>query len=263
MVDQINISVIPSPEIIDASKEKIITSVVDTRTATLQGMINSTPPIAWKIFLEGMSSNDPYVVSDSTQAGDITVIVNCNHPYWTHAAGRYGERAGLSPPVRLRLSGRVAGACESFQDRFQHDQALERSSPARSAGRWSRTPTSRSRHQRLCRKRRASLPYPNVARPNGRADDGPRARPSGFDRRARGEAAASSSTCLSAKPSRPPRLYCIVLNWSWLRRIHTICNLDSHRRGSPSRRPTGSAVPHQYPVQQQMLSAVALGRSRG
>ena len=82
MVDQINISVIPSPEIIDASKEKIITSVVGTRTATLQGMINSTPPIAWKIFLEGMSSNDPYVVSDSTQAGDITVIVNCNHPYW-------------------------------------------------------------------------------------------------------------------------------------------------------------------------------------
>ena len=44
MVDQINISVIPSPETIDASKEKIITSVVDTRTATLQGMINSTPP---------------------------------------------------------------------------------------------------------------------------------------------------------------------------------------------------------------------------
>ena len=93
MVDQINISAIPSPEMIDASKEKIITSVVDTRTATLQGMINSTPPIAWKIFLEGMSSNDPYVVSDSTKAGDITVIVNCKHPYWiTQLAGTESVR---------------------------------------------------------------------------------------------------------------------------------------------------------------------------
>ena len=93
MVDQINISVIPSPETIDASKEKIITSVVDARTATLQGMIKSTPPIAWKIFLEGMSSNDPYVVSDSTKASEITVIVNRNHPYWlTQLAGTESVR---------------------------------------------------------------------------------------------------------------------------------------------------------------------------
>lgn len=82
MVDQINISVIPSPETIGASNEKILTSVVDTRTATLNGIINSTPPITWKIFLENMSPNDPYVVSDSTKANEITVIVNRNHPYW-------------------------------------------------------------------------------------------------------------------------------------------------------------------------------------
>ena len=93
MVDQINISVIPSSETIDASKEKIIASVVDTRTATLQGMINSTPPITWKIFLESMSSNDPYVVSDSTKASEITVIVNRNHPYWlTQLAGTESVR---------------------------------------------------------------------------------------------------------------------------------------------------------------------------
>ena len=82
MVDQINISVIPSKETIGASNEKIIASVVDTRNATLQGTIASNPPIAWKIFLDNMSPNDPYVVSDSTKANEITVIVNRNHPYW-------------------------------------------------------------------------------------------------------------------------------------------------------------------------------------
>jgi hypothetical protein len=82
MVDQINITVIPSKEAIGASNEKIITSVVDTRSATLQGIIASNPPITWKIFLEGMSPNDPYVVSDSAKENEITVVVNRNHPYW-------------------------------------------------------------------------------------------------------------------------------------------------------------------------------------
>ena len=87
MVDRINISIIPSPETIGASNERIITSVVDTRTATLQGTINSTPPIAWKIFLEGMSSNDPHVVSDSTKPNEFTVVVNSSHPYWSTLVG--------------------------------------------------------------------------------------------------------------------------------------------------------------------------------
>ena len=93
MVDQINISVIPTPETIDASNEKIITSVVGTRTATLQGTIDSTPPIAWKIFLEVMSPNDPYVVSDSTKGNEITVVVNRSHPYFiTQLAGTESVR---------------------------------------------------------------------------------------------------------------------------------------------------------------------------
>lgn len=93
MVDQINISVIPTPEAIGASNEKIMTSVVGTRTATLQGTIDSTPPIVWKIFLEPMSSNDPYVVSDSTKANEITVVVNRNHPYFrTQLAGAESVR---------------------------------------------------------------------------------------------------------------------------------------------------------------------------
>ena len=82
MVDQINISIIPPKEIIEASNKKTIETVVVTRSATLHGKIESNPPIDWKIFLENMSSNDPYVISDSTKANEVTVIVNQNHPYW-------------------------------------------------------------------------------------------------------------------------------------------------------------------------------------
>jgi|SRR5215213_1750976 len=82
MVDQINISIIPSQEAIEANNDKIIASVVETRKATLEGLIASNPTINWKIFLESMSPNDPYVVSDSTKANEITVVVNRNHPYW-------------------------------------------------------------------------------------------------------------------------------------------------------------------------------------
>ena len=81
MVDQINITVIPPPEVIE-SNEKILRSVVGTRTATLQGTIGSEPPINWKIFLQKMSSNDPYVVSDSARDDEIAVLVNLSHPYF-------------------------------------------------------------------------------------------------------------------------------------------------------------------------------------
>ena len=81
MVDQINITVIPSKEAIEASNDKIITSVIETRSATLRGTIASTPPIEWEIFLESMSPNDPYVVSESTQSNKIIVVVNKNHPF--------------------------------------------------------------------------------------------------------------------------------------------------------------------------------------
>ena len=83
MVDQIKISVIPSSEIISASNEKIIGSVLSAVGPTLEGTIEITPqPIVWKIFLESTSPNDPYVISDSTKENEIIVIVNINHPYW-------------------------------------------------------------------------------------------------------------------------------------------------------------------------------------
>ena len=83
MVDQIDITTIPPKETIKANNGEIIDSVIDTQSATLQGTIKSNPPIAWKIFLEDMSPNDPYVISDSTKKNQITVVVNTSHPYWS------------------------------------------------------------------------------------------------------------------------------------------------------------------------------------
>src|SRR6185369_12337027 len=82
----------PSKEAIEASNDKIIDSVVKTRSATLRGTIASTPPIEWEIFLENMSPNDPYVVSESTQTNKIIVVVNRNHPYWGQLSGAESVR---------------------------------------------------------------------------------------------------------------------------------------------------------------------------
>ena len=83
MVDQINIVTIPSSESIKADREMTIASVTEGRKPTLEGTIKSLPCIEWKIFLEDMSSNDHYVVSESTRPGLVIVIVNRNHPYWS------------------------------------------------------------------------------------------------------------------------------------------------------------------------------------
>jgi hypothetical protein len=87
MVDQIDIAVVPDSETIRASNERILHSVVRSRTATSQGTIKSTPPISWSIFLERMSPSDPYVLSDSTSENEVTVLVNLSHPYFATQLG--------------------------------------------------------------------------------------------------------------------------------------------------------------------------------
>ena len=92
MVDQINITVIPAKETIEANNDKIVSSVVQTRSATLHGTIASNPPIAWEIFLDVMSPNDPYVAAETTQPSKIIVVVNKNHPYWAQLSGTESVR---------------------------------------------------------------------------------------------------------------------------------------------------------------------------
>ena len=83
MVDHINISAVPPQEAIGSSNERIVESIVRVSSPTLQGKIMSSPPIAWKVFLQPMSVNDVYVYSDCTKPNEITVVVNESHPFWT------------------------------------------------------------------------------------------------------------------------------------------------------------------------------------
>jgi hypothetical protein len=85
MVDQINlnINIVPSPEALAASRQKVITSIVQTRTPTIQATISTNPPLTIKLFLgEDLSDRDAYVYQEATQHNEIVVTVNQNHPYW-------------------------------------------------------------------------------------------------------------------------------------------------------------------------------------
>lgn len=82
MVDQINIQVIPPPEIISETNERIVKSVIENNPPQHQGYIQSNPEIAWKVHLDKGSPNDQYAYGDSANPNEITVIVNVEHPYW-------------------------------------------------------------------------------------------------------------------------------------------------------------------------------------
>jgi hypothetical protein len=86
LVDQINLSinVVPPAEALAASREKVINSVVETRTPTLLRVIQTTPPLTIKIFLgTDLSERDAYVYQEATKPTEIIVTVNQNHPFWT------------------------------------------------------------------------------------------------------------------------------------------------------------------------------------
>jgi Histidine kinase-, DNA gyrase B-, and HSP90-like ATPase len=85
MVDQINlnINVVPSVEALAASRQKVIASIVQTRTPTIQSTIATNPPLTIKLFLgEDLSERDAYVYQEATKPTEIIVTVNQNHPFW-------------------------------------------------------------------------------------------------------------------------------------------------------------------------------------
>jgi hypothetical protein len=86
LVDQINLSVgvVPPTEALIASREKVISSIVETRTPTLERVIQTTPPLTIKLFLgTDLSDRDAYVYQEATKPTEIIVTVNQNHPFWT------------------------------------------------------------------------------------------------------------------------------------------------------------------------------------
>ncbi len=86
LVDQININinVVPPQQALIASRQKVIGSIEQTRTPTLERVIQTTPPLTIKIFLgTDLSERDAYVYQEATRPTEIIVTVNQNHPFWT------------------------------------------------------------------------------------------------------------------------------------------------------------------------------------
>jgi hypothetical protein len=86
LVDQINlnINVVPPQQALIASRQKVIESIENTRTPTLQRVIQTTPPVTIKIFLgTDLSERDAYVYQEATRPTEIIVTINQNHPFWT------------------------------------------------------------------------------------------------------------------------------------------------------------------------------------
>lgn len=85
LVDQINlnINVIPGPDALIASRQKVIDSIEKNVTPTLLQVIKTTPPLTIKIFLgTDLSERDAYVYQEATRPTEIIVTVNQNHPFW-------------------------------------------------------------------------------------------------------------------------------------------------------------------------------------
>jgi hypothetical protein len=85
MVDLINLNIntVPPAEALTASRQKVIESVVQTRTPTFEHVIQTTPPLTIKLYLgTDLSERDAYVYQESARASEIIVTVNQNHPFW-------------------------------------------------------------------------------------------------------------------------------------------------------------------------------------
>lgn len=85
LVDQIsiNINMVPPQEALVASRQKVIESIVQTRTPTLMHVIKTSPPVTIKLFLgSDLSERDAYVYQEATRPTEVIVTVNQNHPFW-------------------------------------------------------------------------------------------------------------------------------------------------------------------------------------
>ncbi len=87
LVDLISVEEIPPPEVVAASVRPVLQSVGD-RAPVFGGLVGQ---VDVKGYLSNdLSSNDPYVVVDSTTAGRVSVVVNLSHPFLEQLSGSEG-----------------------------------------------------------------------------------------------------------------------------------------------------------------------------
>jgi len=89
MVDQITIENIPAEQIIIESNARVIESVTSTLAESMTAEISGVVTI--RLFVTAdISPYEPYVTSESTEAKQITIVVNSAHPHWAQLKGAEG-----------------------------------------------------------------------------------------------------------------------------------------------------------------------------
>jgi len=80
LVDKIRVEIVPSEEIIEKSKDKTVEEVTSSRPETFRASFQN---LDVRVFVASdLSTNDPYVISESTKDREVLVIVNTTHPHW-------------------------------------------------------------------------------------------------------------------------------------------------------------------------------------
>lgn len=88
MIDQIEISVIPSPEAVSESMTRIAEPVKTSRTPTIRAQLDRLE--IWVYVASDLSPNDPYVVTDTGKDDKVIVIINTRHPHMASVDGSVG-----------------------------------------------------------------------------------------------------------------------------------------------------------------------------
>ena len=88
IADRLSAGRIPPEQVVAEAVQKVIQSVVKTRSPTLHENVGG---LSVKLYIESdRSPNDYYVTSEATKPNEVIVIVNQAHPHWGQLQGSQG-----------------------------------------------------------------------------------------------------------------------------------------------------------------------------
>ena len=87
--DTVTLETVPPPEVVSQSLQPLKDTATG-REPSFYARLEQTPFEIIGYLFEDSSVNDPYVVVDATDASQVMIIVNTQHPHWTQLSGSEG-----------------------------------------------------------------------------------------------------------------------------------------------------------------------------
>jgi hypothetical protein len=79
MVDKIQFTEIPTQEDVQHVIDVLVENIINTRQVDLKVTVGN---LSVNVYLEEMSPNDPYVLTEPSE-NEVIIIINSSHPYWS------------------------------------------------------------------------------------------------------------------------------------------------------------------------------------